>query len=49
MTTTNQAQVGKALELFHSGLAPIVEREFANAHKDKALAESRRMRPAEDR
>jgi len=49
MAITNQERVGKALELFRTGLAPYVEREFANAYKDKALAEARRMLPAEDR
>lgn len=45
MAITNQERVGKALELFRTGLAPYVEREFANVHKDKALAEARRMWP----
>ena len=49
MAITNQERVGKALELFRTGLAPYVEREFANVHKDKALAEARRLLPAEDR
>ncbi|MDP1647842.1 MAG: Swt1 family HEPN domain-containing protein [Rubrivivax sp.] len=49
MAITNQERVGKALDLFRTGLAPYVEREFANAHKDKALAEARRLLPAEDR
>ena len=49
MATTNHDRVGKAVELLRAGLAPYVEREFANVHKDKALAEARRMLPAEDR
>ena len=49
MAITNQERVGKALDLFRTGLAPYVEREFTNAHKDKALAEARRLLPAEDR
>ena len=49
MAITNQERVGKALELFRTGLAPYVEREFANVHKDKAQAEARRLLPAEDR
>ena len=49
MAITNQERVGKAVELLRAGLAPYVEREFANAHKDKALAEAGRLLPAEDR
>ncbi len=49
MAITNQERVGKAVDLLRAGLAPYVEREFANAHKDKALAEARRLLPAEDR
>jgi hypothetical protein len=49
MAITNQERVGKALDLFRTGLAPFVEREFANAHQDKALVEARRLLPAEDR
>ena len=49
MAITNQERVGKALELFRTGLAPYVEREFANAYKDKAQAEGRRLLPSEDR
>ena len=49
MTITNQERGGNALELFRTGLAPFVQREFANAHQDKALAEARRLLPADDR
>ena len=49
MAITNQERVGKAVDLLRAGLAPYVEREFVNAHKDKAQAEARRMLPAEDR
>jgi len=49
MAITNQERVGKAVDLLRAGLAPYVEREFTNAHKDKAQAEARRLLPAEDR
>jgi hypothetical protein len=49
MAITNEERVGKARELFRTGLAPFVEREFANAHQDKTLAEARRLLPADDR
>jgi predicted AAA+ superfamily ATPase len=49
MAITNHERVGKAVELLRAGLAPYVEREFASVHKDKALAEARRLLPAEDR
>ena len=49
MAITNQERVGKAVDLLRAGLAPYVEREYASAHKDKALAEARRLLPAEDR
>lgn len=49
MAITNQERVGKAMDLLRAGLAPYVEREFANTHKDKALAEARRMLPGDDR
>ncbi|MEO8125226.1 MAG: Swt1 family HEPN domain-containing protein, partial [Burkholderiales bacterium] len=49
MAITNQERVGKAVDLLRAGLAPYVEREFVNAHKDKAQTEARRMLPAEDR
>ena len=49
MAITNQERVGKAVDLLRAGLAPYVEREFANAHKDNSLAEARRLLPAEDR
>jgi hypothetical protein len=39
MAITNHERVGKALELLKSGLGPFVEREFANAYKDRAAAE----------
>ena len=49
MAITNQERVGKAVDLLRAGLAPYVEREFANVYKDKTLAEARRSLPAEDR
>ena len=52
MAITNQERVGKALDFFRTGLAPYVEREFANIHQEKALAEARRipfLKPASDR
>ena len=49
MAITNQERVGKAVDLLRAGLAPYVEREFANAYKDKAQAEARRLLPSEDR
>ena len=49
MAITNHERVGKAVELLRAGLAPYVEREFANIHKDKALAEARRLLAADDR
>ena len=42
MAITNQERVGKAVDLLRLGLARYVVREFASAHKDKALAEARR-------
>jgi predicted AAA+ superfamily ATPase len=49
MAITNQERVGKAVDLLRAGLAPYVEREFANAHKDKAATEASRLLPTEDR
>jgi predicted AAA+ superfamily ATPase len=49
MAITNQERVGKALELLRQGLAPFVEREFVSTHKDKALAEARRLLSTDDR
>lgn len=49
MAVTNHERVGKAMELLRQGLAPFVEREFTNTYKDKALAEARRLLPADDR
>lgn len=49
MAITNHERVGKSVELLRAGLAPYVEREFASFYKDKALAEARRLLPAEDR
>ena len=49
MAITNHERVGKAVELLRAGLAPYVEREFTSIHKDKALAEARRLLPADDR
>jgi predicted AAA+ superfamily ATPase len=42
MAITNQDRVGKAMELLRLGLAPFVEREFKNQHRDQALGEARR-------
>ncbi len=36
MAITNQERVGQALELLREGLAPFVEREFVNAHRNRA-------------
>ncbi len=36
MAISNQDRIGKAMELLRAGLAPFVEREFANQHKGKA-------------
>jgi predicted AAA+ superfamily ATPase len=49
MAITNQERVGKAVELLRAGLAPYVDREFTSAHKNKAVAEARRLLPPEDR
>ncbi len=49
MAITNQERIGKAVDLLRAGLAPYVEREFTNAHKDKAVAEARRLLPVDDR
>ena len=49
MAITNHERVGKAEELLRAGLAPYIERELANIHKDKALMEARRMLSSDDR
>ncbi len=49
MAITNHERVGKSAELLRARLAPFVEREFVNIHKDKALTEARRLLPADDR
>ena len=36
MAITNQERVGQALELLREGLGPFVEREFVNAHRNRA-------------
>lgn len=41
MAITNQDRVGKAMELLRAGLAPFVEREFANLHLGKAAETAR--------
>ena len=43
MAITNHERVGKAMDLLKAGLAPFVEREFANAYKDRAAAEAARF------
>ncbi len=43
MAITNHERVGKALDLLKAGLAPFVEREFANAYKDRAATEVARF------
>ena len=42
MAITNHERVGKAMDLLKQGLGPFVEREFKNAHKDRAQAEATR-------
>ncbi len=37
------------IDVSEAELAPYVERKFANAHKERALAEARRNLPHEDR
>src|SRR5881409_751935 len=49
MAMTNHERVGKALDLLKSGLDPFIERELTSAYKDRALAEARRLLPADDR
>ncbi len=41
MAITNQERVGKAMDLLRTGLAPFVEREFANLHLAKAAENAR--------
>jgi len=43
MAITNHERVGKALDLLKTGLAPFVEREFANTYKERASAEATRF------
>src|SRR5437867_3170154 len=49
MAMTNHERVGKALDLLKVGLGPFIEREFTSVYKDRALAEARRLLPADDR
>src|SRR6266403_3690260 len=42
MAITNHERVGKAMDLLKQGLGPFVEREFKNAHKDRAQVEATR-------
>src|SRR5213594_4303215 len=49
MAMTNHERVGKALDLLKSGLGPFIDRELASVYKDRALAEARRLLPADDR
>ena len=42
MATTNHERVGKAMDLLRAGLAPFVEREFANLHKAQTAEAARR-------
>src|SRR5437867_205712 len=49
MAMTNHERVGKALDLLKSGLGPFIERELSSIYKDRALAEARRLLPADDR
>jgi predicted AAA+ superfamily ATPase len=43
MAITNHERVGKAMDLLKAGLAPFVDREFANTYKDRAAAEAARF------
>lgn len=43
MAISNHERVGKAMDLLKVGLAPFVEREFANTYKDRAAAEAVRF------
>src|SRR5438094_5929216 len=49
MAMTNHERVGKALDLLKSGLGPFIRRELTSVYKDRALAEARRLLPADDR
>src|SRR5437899_1783918 len=49
MAMTNHERVGKALDLLKSGLGPFIERELTSSYKDRAIAEARRLLPADDR
>src|SRR5690606_657256 len=43
MALTNRERVGRALDLLRDGLAPFVEREFANVYKERAVEEASRF------
>ena len=49
MAITNQDRVSKALELLREGLGPFVEREFVNAHRNRAHDIARSYFRAESR
>src|SRR6266446_1432011 len=49
MAMSNHERVGKALDLLKAGLGPFIERELTSVYKDRALAEARRLLPADDR
>ena len=49
MAMTNHERVGKALDLLKNGLGPFIGRELTSVYKDRALAEARRLLPADDR
>src|SRR2546428_13621578 len=49
MAMTNHERVGKALDLLKSGLGPFITRQLTSAYKERALAEARRLLPADDR
>ncbi len=42
MAITNQERISKAMELLRAGLAPFVEREFTNLHKEQVMEAARR-------
>lgn len=43
MAVTNHERVGKALDLLKAGLGPFVERELANAFRERSAAETARL------
>lgn len=43
MAISNHERVGRTLDLLRDGLAPFVEREFANVYNDRVLEEARRF------